>query len=118
MWGLPVEVDPASAKALDLSTGDLVRLVSPRGQLEAPVYVNPAALPGVVAMACGQGHGRYTRYASGRGANPLTLAAPAADRGTGVFAFGATRVRLEKTGRRGGLIQFSFMDREPEIRRS
>lgn len=118
MWGLPVEVDPATARSLGLATGDLVRVVSPHARIEAPVYVNPAALPGVVSMACGQGHNHYTRYASGRGASPLAIAAPAADRATGAFAFGATRVRLEKTGRRGGLIQFSFMDRRPEIRRS
>jgi anaerobic selenocysteine-containing dehydrogenase len=118
MWSLPVEVDAGTARRLGLTTGDMVRVVSPQGAIEAPVYLNPAALPGVVAMACGQGHSHYTRYASGRGANPLALAAPAASRGCGVFAFGATRVRLEKTGRRGGLIQFSFMDREPEIRRS
>ncbi len=117
MWGLPVEVDTDTARRLGLATGDIVRVVSPQGAIEAPVYVNPAGLPGVVAMACGQGHSHYTRYASGRGANPLALAAPAVSRGCGVFAFGATRVRLEKTGRRGGLIQFSFMDREPAIER-
>lgn len=118
MWSLPVEVDPGTARSLGLATGDLVRVISPHGRFEAPVYVNPAALPGVAAMACGQGHNHYTRYASGRGANPLAITAPATDRSTGVFAFGATRVRLEKTGRRGELVQFSFMDREPEIRRT
>ncbi len=113
-----MEVDAGTARRLGLTTGDIVRVISPQAAIEAPVYVNPAALPGVVAMACGQGHNHYTRYASGRGANPLALAAPTASRSCGGFAFGATRVRLEKTGRRGGLIPFSFMDREPEIRRS
>jgi anaerobic selenocysteine-containing dehydrogenase len=118
MWGLPVEVDPGTARALSLANGDIVRVVSPQGQVEAPVYVHPAALPGVVSMAIGQGHTDYTRYASGRGANPLSIAAPAVAKGTGAFAFGATRVRLEKTGRRGGLIQFSATDRAPEIKRT
>jgi anaerobic selenocysteine-containing dehydrogenase len=118
MWGLPVEVDPATARALGVGTGEVVRVISLRGQIEAPVYVNPAALPGVVSMAAGQGHEHYTRYASGRGSNPLAIAVPAASKDCGVFAFGATRVRLEKTGRRGGLIQFSTMDREPEIHRT
>jgi anaerobic selenocysteine-containing dehydrogenase len=118
MWGLPVEVDPGTASTLGVANGDIVRVVSPRGQFEVPVYVNPAALPGVVSMGIGQGHKHYTRYASGRGANPLAVATAAAEKGTGVFAFGATRVRLEKTGRRGGLIQFSSTDRVPEIRRT
>jgi anaerobic selenocysteine-containing dehydrogenase len=118
MWGLPIEVDPTTARGLGVRNGDIVRVVSPIGQIEAPVYVHPAALPGVVSMGMGQGHMHYTRYGSGRGANPLAIAAPAVAKGCGVFAFAATRVRLEKAGRRGGLIQFSITDREPEIRRS
>jgi anaerobic selenocysteine-containing dehydrogenase len=118
MWGLPVEVDPGTARALRVANGDIVRVISPVGQFEAPVYVHPAALPGVVSMGIGQGHTHYTRYGSGRGANPLAIAATAVAKDCGVFAFGATRVRLEKTGLRGGLIQFSYMDREPEIIRT
>ncbi|MCW5976588.1 MAG: molybdopterin-dependent oxidoreductase [Bryobacteraceae bacterium] len=118
MWGLPLEVDLGTARALGVLNGDIVRVVSPRGQLEAPVYVHPAARPGVASMAIGQGHEHYTRYASGRGANPLTIAVPVPVKGCGVFAFGATRIRLEKTGRRGGLVQFSTTDRAPEARRT
>ena len=69
-------------------------------------------------MGIGQGHSHYTRYASGRGDNPLAIAAASTVKGLNAFAFGATRVRLEKAGRRGGLIQFSVMDRTPEIKRS
>ena len=118
MWGLPVELDPGTARELDVKNGDVVRVISPHGQIEAPAYVHPAAIPGVVSMGIGQGHSHYTRYASGRGANPLAIAAASTVKGLNAFAFGATRVRLEKAGRRGGLIQFSVMDRTPEIKRS
>jgi anaerobic selenocysteine-containing dehydrogenase len=117
MWGLPVEIDPKTAAKLDVSNGDLVRVTSPQGQLEAPAYVHPAAIPGVVSMAIGQGHRHYGRYAAGRGANPMTLVAAVFERETGAVAFGATRVRLEKVGTKGRLVQFAPMDHEPHPER-
>ena len=115
MWGLPVEVDPGTAARLQLSNGDLVRLHTPAGSLEAPVYVNPAAIPGVIGMAAGQGHTGSGRYASGRGANPFSVVVPARESSTGVPAFGGTRCRLEKLGRKGSLAQFSTVDREHHL---
>jgi anaerobic selenocysteine-containing dehydrogenase len=113
MWDLPVEIDPQSAARLNLTTGDWVRVESAAGSLEAPAYVHPAALPNVISMAIGEGHTRYGRYASGRGANPLSILAPAWENETGSLAFGATRVqvvRLERKQRE--LVQFSPQDRE------
>jgi anaerobic selenocysteine-containing dehydrogenase len=113
MWDLPVELDPRTAAGLKVDTGDWVRVESQMGSLEAPVYVCPAAIPGVISMAVGQGHKQYGRYASGRGANPLSIVAPVWEETTGSLAFGATRVRvvrLETKPRE--LIQFSPRDRE------
>lgn len=113
MWGLPVEIDPQTAAKLDLATGDWVSVESPHGKLEAPAYVHPAAAPGVVSMAVGEGHSHYGRYASGRGANPLSILAPACEKSTGVLSFGSTRVRLAKIApHEARLIQFSIQDRE------
>ena len=117
MWGLPVEIDPKTAAALDVVNGQIVRVTSPEASLEAPAYVNPAAIPGVVSMAIGQGHAHYGRYASGRGANPLLLVAGVFDRQTGVPALGHVRVRIEKVGERRGLVQFSAVDREVHAER-
>ncbi len=113
MWDLPVEIDPRTAARLNIATGDWVRVESPAGTLEALAYVHPAAIPGVVSMAIGEGHTRYGRYASGRGANPLSILAPVWENSTGALALGATRVqiaRLESKPRE--LIQFSPQDRE------
>ncbi|HUJ21519.1 MAG TPA: molybdopterin-dependent oxidoreductase [Bryobacteraceae bacterium] len=118
MWNLPVEIDPRTAAALGLTNGQMVRVISAHGQLEAPAYVHPAAIPGVVSMAIGQGHAHYSRYASGRGANPLAIVAGLFEPQTGALAFGSTRVRIEKLPQRGKLIQFSTVDREPDIRRT
>ncbi len=112
MWDLPVEIDPQTAARLKLTTGDLVRVESSHGSLDAPAYVHPAALPGVVSMAIGEGHTHYGRYASGRGANPLSILAPAHESSTNVLAFGATRVRLIALNRKRELIQFAPNDRE------
>jgi len=112
MWSLPAEVDPQTAARLGIKTGDRVRIESPYGKLEAPVYVDPAAVPGVVSMAIGQGHRSFGRYASNRGANPLSILAPAWEEATGCLAMGATRVRLTRLGTDGGLVQFAAVDRE------
>jgi anaerobic selenocysteine-containing dehydrogenase len=104
IWSIPVEIDPQTAARLGLENGAAVRIESPHGTLEAPAYIHPAAVPGVVSMAIGQGHAHYGRYGSGIGVNPLALLAP---------ALGATRVRLTKAaGATAGLIQFSTQERE------
>jgi len=113
MWGLPVEIDPQTASKLRIATGDWVSVESPHGRLEAPAYVHPAAVPGVISMAIGDGHAHYGRYASGRGANPLSILAPAWEKNTGALAFGGTRVRLARVEhQQAKLIQFSIQDRE------
>jgi anaerobic selenocysteine-containing dehydrogenase len=113
MWDLPVEIDPKSAGRLNISNGDHVRVTSPKGSLEAFAYVHPAALPGVISMAIGEGHTYYGRYASGRGANPLSILMPVWEEATGLLATGVTRVKVERLGEaKGELIQFSPQDRE------
>ncbi|MFZ0588949.1 MAG: molybdopterin-dependent oxidoreductase [Bryobacteraceae bacterium] len=113
MWGLPVEIDPQTAARLNVATGDWVRVESPAGSIEAPAYVHPAALPGVISMAIGEGHAHYGRYASDRGANPLSILAAVDENSTGAVALGATRVRLARLERtQPELIQFSPSDRE------
>lgn len=112
MWGLPVELDPGTAERLGLTNGDPVVIESAHGSLRAPAYIHPAALPGVLSMALGQGHAHFGRYASGRGANPMRLVGPARDERTGATATGPVAVTLRKAAGEGGLIQFSHQDRE------
>ena len=112
MWGTPAELDPETARELGVSNGDMVRVESAHGSLEAPVYVNPAAIPGVVSMALGSGHSRYGRYASGRGSNPITVVGDLRDRATGASALGPVSVSLQKASGEGQLIQFSRQDRD------
>jgi len=112
IWGLPVEIDPATAAKLQIANGDVVRVQSPHGSIEAPAYIHPGAIPGVVSMAIGDGHTHYGRFASGRGANPLSILAPVWEKATGAFVPGATRVRLARVDGPRNWIQFSAPDRE------
>jgi anaerobic selenocysteine-containing dehydrogenase len=112
IWGLPVDIDPKTAAGMGITNGDIVRVESAHGSLDAPAYVHPGAIPGVVSMAIGDGHTHFGRYASGRGANPLSILAPVWEKSTGALVLGATRVRLARVGGRRGWIQFSAPDRE------
>ncbi len=99
MWQSWVELNPAVAREMGLNTEDIVIVESPAGRLEAPVYVYPGIAPNIVAMPAGQGHTFQGRYAERRGANPFSILAPQQDTETGALAWGATRVRIIKTGR-------------------
>jgi len=99
-WQSAVSIHPQTLKAEGLRQGDVVKVSSRWGDLQAPVYEAPGVVPGVLTMNIGMGHTDYGRYASGRGANPMNLleARRAAD--TTLPAFVVDGVNLQKTGRR------------------
>ena len=111
IWGLPVEIDPKTAARLRISNGDVVRVESQHGWFEAAAYVHPGAAPEVVSMPIGDGHTHYGRYASGRGANPLSILAPVWEKSTGALVMGGTRVRLARVSSPRAFTQFSALDR-------
>ncbi|MGQ0703059.1 MAG: molybdopterin dinucleotide binding domain-containing protein [Gemmatimonadales bacterium] len=93
-WSSWVELHPETARRLDLREGELVRVTSPRGSLEVPVYVYPGIRPDALALPLGLGHTAFGQYAEGVGVNPLDLIA-AAD-GLGFLPYVSTRVSLQK----------------------
>jgi molybdopterin-containing oxidoreductase family iron-sulfur binding subunit len=112
IWSVPVELDPKTAHSIGVVDGDRVRVESSQGAIEAPAFVNPAAIPGVVSMAIGAGHSNYTRFGTGLGSNPLSILAHSTEPATGAIATGATRVKISRVSDEGGLIQFSTRKRE------
>jgi anaerobic selenocysteine-containing dehydrogenase len=98
MWSAWVELHPATAAALGIRDGDLVEIASTQGAIQAPALLSPGIAPNVAAMPVGQGHQTFTRYASGRGANPLSILAPLTESETGLPAWSATRVRITRLG--------------------
>lgn len=113
MWSNWVELNPTTAEALQVAQGDLVEVTSSQGSFRAPVVLMPGIAPDVIGAPVGQGHDTFTRYASGRGSNPLSVVAPLAEAATGALAWAATRVRIAKVGSdRGPLILFAGEMRE------
>jgi anaerobic selenocysteine-containing dehydrogenase len=108
MWSSWIEINPKTAEKLGVHEGDLVDIASPHGSIQSAVFISPAIAPDIVAMPVGQGHQTFTRYASGRGENPLEVLASAADEETGQFAWAATRVKITRVGDSDGrLILFA-----------
>lgn len=94
-WNAWVEVHPATARRLDVRNGEIIRLTSPHGSIEAPVYVYPGVHPEVLSVPLGFGHTEYGAYAKGRGVNALDLLPPPGDQP--FLPYLATRVRVTKT---------------------
>ena len=113
MWSSWVEINNRTAEKLGIANGDVVEITSSQGTLRAPAYVSPGLAPDIVAMPVGQGHRMFTRYATGRGQNPIALIAPLIEATTGAVAWAATRVRIARVGDPdGSLIMFAGGDRE------
>ncbi len=109
VWSTWVEINPQDADGMDMREGDVVTVESYQGSIEAQVYVNPATAPGTVSVPMGQGHSSFGRYAEGVGSNVMHVLDAVSDDATGAFAWGATRVRLAKTGRRERVRKFEGM---------
>ncbi len=112
VWGDWVEINPGTAKSLGISTGDLLTIQSPYGEVSAPAYVYAGIRPDVVAMPIGQGHSAYGRYANKRGANPIEVLPARTDSRTGAVALNSTRVKVKKAYKRGDLVRIEGSTRE------
>ena len=95
-WQSWVEVHPATAARLDVRNGEILRLTSPQGSIDVPVYVYPGLHPDVLSVPLGLGHTEYGSYAKGRGVNALDLVASKA--GQPFVPYLSARVTVAKTG--------------------
>jgi anaerobic selenocysteine-containing dehydrogenase len=117
VWSSWVEINLQTADRMGIRQGDLVEITSSQGSIRVPAFPSPGIAPDVVAMPAGQGHENYTRYATGRGANPIEILAPVTEPQTGALAWAATRVKITKVGEAdGSLILYagSLRDYPPE----
>ena len=113
MWSSWVEINPQTAERMHIAQGDLVDVRSPQGVVRAPAMIFPGIAPDVIAMPVGQGHEHFTRYASGRGVNPMTILGAVTDAETGALAWAATRVAIARAGDPdGSLVMFAGEMRE------
>ena len=98
MWCSWVEINEKKARELGIAQGDVIEVTSTQGSVRAAAFLNPGIAPDAVAMPVGQGHTNFTRYATDRGVNPLSILAPLSVSGTGSLAWSATRVKIAKVG--------------------
>jgi anaerobic selenocysteine-containing dehydrogenase len=113
MWSTWVEINPATAARLGIAAGDVVEVASAHGSVKAGAVLSPGIAPNIIAMPVGQGHQSFTRFASGRGDNPVAILASVAEPETGSLAWAATRVKATRAGGPDGkLIMFAGSLRE------
>jgi len=118
MWSTWAEMNPQTAARLGIGDGDMIEITSAHGTIHAPVAFTPGVAPDVIAMPTGQGHETFTRYASGRGSNPVKVLAPVVEPETGALAWAATRVKIAKlSDANGELIRYGAALREFEPHR-
>jgi anaerobic selenocysteine-containing dehydrogenase len=117
VWSSWVEINLQTADKMGIRQGDIVEITSSQGSIRVPAFPSPGIAPDVLAMPVGQGHENYTRYATGRGANPIEILAPMKEAETGALAWAATRVKIAKVADADGtLVTFagSLRDYPPE----
>jgi anaerobic selenocysteine-containing dehydrogenase len=96
-WQTWAELNPTTAKELGVDDGDVIKITSPHGEIEVPVYIFPAIRPDTVAIPLGQGHSDLGRYAKQRGSNALRLVGNETDESGNHLAWANVRVKLSKT---------------------
>ncbi len=109
-WGSWLELGPETAKELDVVEDDVVELKTEHGKIEVPVYIYYGLGPGTAAIALGQGHTNYGRYATNRGANAFKLLGDAADETSGGLAWAHIKAEVRPTNNRVQLVKT-----EPEL---
>ncbi len=99
-WSTWAEINSIEAKDLGIREGDVLLIRSNSGEIEVLAYPHPGVRPGVIGIPIGQGHKNGGRYAEERGSNVLSILVDEKDSETGALAWAATRVRVQRAGRR------------------
>ncbi len=95
-WQTWIEINQQTARKLGIDSGDILHVETEMGELEAPAYVYMGIQENTVAIAFGQGHTAYGRYAEGVGYNPGNLLPVSFDAASGSLAWTATRAKVTK----------------------
>jgi molybdopterin-containing oxidoreductase family iron-sulfur binding subunit len=98
-WHSWLEMNPTAAEARGLREGDIVTVASPHGSVEVPVWIYPGIREDTVALAMGQGHTDFGRWANGQGVNAVELLPAVAEQPSGAMVTLATNVTVTPTGR-------------------
>ncbi len=111
-WGTWIEINPETAAKMEIEEGDVIKVTSSAGEIQAPAFIYPAIHPQTVAVPIGQGHSSYGRYAEGFGVNPLALMDDVDDL-SGGLAWASTMVSVSKTTERQKVVKTDPLNNQP-----
>jgi len=95
-WTNLAEINPKTAEKYGIKDGDDIYVESEVGRIKAKAKLFHGIHPKVLAMAHGQGHFAYGRFAKNRGSNANEITGVMYDHITGMSAYYNTRVKIEK----------------------
>ena len=99
-WSTWAEINSQQASDLGIRQGDVLLIRSSSGEIEALAYPHPGIRRDVIGIPIGLGHEEGGRWAAGLGSNVLSILVDQKDSETGALAWAATRVRVQRAGRR------------------
>jgi molybdopterin-containing oxidoreductase family iron-sulfur binding subunit len=103
-WQTVIELHPETAKKLGMEEGDHATVETTQGSVTAPVYLFIGLRPDTIAIATGQGHTAYGRYAMGCGADAMSLLPVTEDARSGASALVSTKASLRKAAGHSRLV--------------
>lgn len=95
-WNNVLEMNREAAERIGIGDGDDVVIESESGEMRAQVKAGQGILPGVVAIATGQGHYASGRWADGIGANPNEVIGTDYDEESGQPCYFSTMVKIRR----------------------
>ncbi len=101
-WQSWVEIHPMTAKQMGVKEGEHLTVKTAAGEITAPAYPYMGVRPDTVAVALGQGHTAYGRFAQNVGVNAYNLVANGWD-SAGNLAIGAMAT-VTRTGDHSPLV--------------
>jgi len=96
VWGSWAEIHPETAAKLGVKQGEPLRVETSVGNVEVPAYLYAGIRKDTVAIALGQGHTSYGRYAKGRGINAVRLVPKSMDEAAGAVAYQGANAKLSR----------------------
>jgi molybdopterin-containing oxidoreductase family iron-sulfur binding subunit len=101
-WQTWVDINETQGRGMGLREGDVVNITTGAGTIQALVYLNPGAPPGIAAVPMGGGRTLGSSYATDRDAressNVVSILEPIMVDGSGGLAWGSTRCSITPTG--------------------
>ena len=96
VWGSWAEIHPDTAQKLGVKQGEPLRVETSAGHVEVPAYLYAGIRKDTVAIALGQGHTAYGRYATNRGVNAVRLLPKSMDDAAGAVAYQGANAKLAR----------------------